>query len=152
MDMTFSTQSNLAIISEFRICSYVIMENVTEIDLGLALGINNHGLVDLSTNRDAGAGANANSNLRIIDTVAGPRPLSELVWSTQNGLTIKWASCSNNNNNNNKDVVGQTQTQMEDKCHLISPRSITPAPFLGSSLSHTGTFSVKFDITYIFNL
>ncbi|KAK1423769.1 hypothetical protein QVD17_19077 [Tagetes erecta] len=70
------------------------MENAkdNEIDLRLALGVgvgvaNQH--IEI---RDAGANANADANSRSrIDTNAGR--LSELVWSTQNGLSIKCGGC-----------------------------------------------------------
>ncbi|KAI7743563.1 hypothetical protein M8C21_000762 [Ambrosia artemisiifolia] len=58
-----------------------------EIDLRLALGVTNQP-IEKATNRDAGANANSSS------TTVGHRPLPELVWSTQKGLTIKCGGCS----------------------------------------------------------
>ncbi|KVI00793.1 uncharacterized protein LOC112519801 isoform X2 [Cynara cardunculus var. scolymus] len=72
------------------------MANESEINLGLALGSSNQQQVESSgAGAGAGAGSNANSRLRIDNkTFVRPCPLPELVWSTQNGLSIKCADCS----------------------------------------------------------
>lgn len=103
-----------------------LMENMNEeIDLGLALGVTNQRFESCS---DTGAGANANLRSRI-DTNAkpfvGPCPLTELVWSRQNGLTVKCA--------------GGTRcfTDANDEKRVID------GSFLRSSLGHTGSHSRK---------
>lgn len=80
-----------------------VMENMNEeIDLGLSLGATNQQRVESCS--DSGAGVNADLGSRIDTTNTNtntntkpfvrPHPLTELVWSTQNGLTIKYTGCS----------------------------------------------------------
>ncbi|KAJ0450080.1 hypothetical protein HanHA300_Chr15g0552441 [Helianthus annuus] len=77
-----------------------------EIDLRLALGVT-HQPVETFTDRDAGANANSRSRT---DAILGHRPLPELVWSTQNGLTIKCGGCTSC-------VAGKTPCALSDeKC------------------------------------
>ncbi|KAJ0691998.1 putative transcription factor interactor and regulator CCHC(Zn) family [Helianthus annuus] len=77
-----------------------------EIDLRLALGVTNQP-VETFTDRDAGANANSRSRT---DAILGHRPLPELVWSTQNGLTIKCGGCTSC-------VAGKTPCALSDeKC------------------------------------
>ncbi|KAL8249028.1 hypothetical protein R6Q59_005896 [Mikania micrantha] len=67
------------------------MESVKNngIDLRLALGVANQ-QGEMFSDKDAGANANSRSKT---DTIMRPHPLSELVWSTQNGLSIKCGGC-----------------------------------------------------------
>ncbi|GAV69610.1 Plus-3 domain-containing protein [Cephalotus follicularis] len=71
-------------------------QNVEPItDLGLALGQSNRG-IERRLNKDsvAGAGAGANAGSRADMTFVATDPLSELVWSPQNGLSLKRADSS----------------------------------------------------------
>lgn len=65
--------------------------NDPDIDLNLALGSRNY-RVSTSVNSSLGAGANANSMVDM--TFAASDPLSELVWSPNNGLSLKCANSS----------------------------------------------------------
>ncbi|GLT78675.1 hypothetical protein SLA2020_502030 [Shorea laevis] len=67
-------------------------ENIEPVtDLGLSLDHSHHD-IQRRLNNDFGAGANAAS--RIDMTLVAADPLSELVWSPQNGLSLKCADCS----------------------------------------------------------
>ncbi|KAL3828726.1 hypothetical protein ACJIZ3_017528 [Penstemon smallii] len=63
--------------------------NMEEIDLGLALGPTNRN--SSGAGAGAGAGAGVNANLKVDMTFAASDPLSELVWSPHNGLSLKCA-------------------------------------------------------------
>lgn len=70
-------------------------------NLGLALGTGSSNQQEVES-LGAGANANANSRSRIDKKpFVGPRPLTELVWSTQNGLSIKCAGCTTCSADNN---------------------------------------------------
>lgn len=57
-------------------------------DLGLALGDSNQS-IQSRLNSDSGAGANAGS-VQVLDTTfVATEPLSELVWSTDKGMSLK---------------------------------------------------------------
>ncbi|KAL4590323.1 hypothetical protein LXL04_003251 [Taraxacum kok-saghyz] len=93
-----TTKSSCMYIEDLKRAYYAcrVMENMNEeIDLGLSLGVANQ-RVESCSGSGAGAGANANLRSRIDNTkpFVRPCPLTELVWSTQNGLTIKCAGCS----------------------------------------------------------
>ncbi|XP_034686961.1 uncharacterized protein LOC117915469 isoform X3 [Vitis riparia] len=62
-------------------------------DLGLALGYSSQ-CIGKALNNDSGAGANAGS--RVDMTLVATDPLSELVWSPHNGLSLKCAENSTN--------------------------------------------------------
>ncbi|KAL0392825.1 UNVERIFIED_CONTAM: hypothetical protein Sradi_2505300 [Sesamum radiatum] len=65
--------------------------NDEDISLGLALGSKNYG-IQTRMNNSSGAGVNANSRLDM--AFAASDPLSELVWSPHNGLSLKCANSS----------------------------------------------------------
>ncbi|KAI3469695.1 hypothetical protein Pfo_026358 [Paulownia fortunei] len=69
--------------------------NEEDIDLGLALGSTNYN-VETRLNSSSGAGVNANSRVDMAFTASDP--LSELVWSPHNGLSLKCADSSLANN------------------------------------------------------
>lgn len=126
------------------------MENVkdNEIDLGLSLGITNQ-RVGSCSNTSAGANANSKSTT---DAFVESRPVTELVWSRKNGLSIKCAGCSNCFAGMKPCIlrdVGLIQmvspSQDDEKCviaqatcHVDSNKS-SPDSFLGSSLGQPGT-------------
>ncbi|GLU08105.1 hypothetical protein SLE2022_250300 [Rubroshorea leprosula] len=67
-------------------------ENIEPVtDTGLSLGYSSYN-TQTRLNNDFGAGANAAS--RIDMTYVAADPLSELVWSPRNGLSLKYAECS----------------------------------------------------------
>lgn len=68
-------------------------KNDEDIDLRLALGSRNYSVeTRLNSSSDAGAGVNANSRVDMPFTASDP--LSELVWSPHNGLSLKCANSS----------------------------------------------------------
>lgn len=91
-------------------------KNDEDIDLRLALGSRNYS-AQTRLNNSSGAGVNANSRLDM--PFAASDPLSELVWSPHNGLSLK---CANSSFANNKPFL--TWNVRESTKEIITSQDI----------------------------